>query len=151
MAVDQPPSLLWCFSSRPRDTFFADRYSKTPEADMLDATFIRKFAEDWIASWNSHDLERILSHYTEDFEMVSPLIVERMKERSGRLRGKSAIRPYWTLGLVSSPPLHFELLGVSAGVDSIAISYRRTNGRTAVEVLTFDDRRVVVRGVAHYE
>ncbi|NIA01113.1 nuclear transport factor 2 family protein, partial [Massilia sp. CCM 8734] len=26
----------------------------------------KKFAEEWIKSWNSHDLEDIMKHYSED-------------------------------------------------------------------------------------
>ena len=62
---------------------------------MLDERWARNFAAAWIAAWNSHDLEQIFSHYTDDFEMSSPLIVERMDEPSGFLRGKDRIRPYW--------------------------------------------------------
>lgn len=47
---------------------------------MIDSNRAQEFAAEWIAAWNSHDLERILSHYAEDFEMASPLIIERMKE-----------------------------------------------------------------------
>jgi predicted HD phosphohydrolase len=32
-------------------------------------TVAERFAEDWVAAWNSHDLGRILEHYEEDFEM----------------------------------------------------------------------------------
>jgi hypothetical protein len=49
-------------------------------ADMsaiIDRTFAREFAAEWIAAWNSGDLERILSHYADDFEIRSPLIAER--------------------------------------------------------------------------
>jgi ketosteroid isomerase-like protein len=31
------------------------------------------FALEWVAAWNSRDLERILQHYTEDVEITSPL------------------------------------------------------------------------------
>ena len=55
---------------------------------VLSSDFARQFAAEWIAAWNSHDLERILSHYTDDFEMLSPLIIERVGESSGSLRGK---------------------------------------------------------------
>ena len=34
----------------------------------------QRFALEWIESWNSHDLERILSHYSDDVEVTSPLI-----------------------------------------------------------------------------
>jgi ABC-2 type transport system permease protein len=28
-----------------------------------------RFAEGWAAAWNAHDLDRILAHYSDDFEM----------------------------------------------------------------------------------
>lgn len=40
---------------------------------MIDREWALEFARDWIESWNSHDMDRILSHYTDDFEMSSPL------------------------------------------------------------------------------
>ena len=55
---------------------------------ILDRKFAEAFAAEWIAAWNSHDLERILSHYTEDFAMSSPGIVKLASEPSGTLKGK---------------------------------------------------------------
>jgi hypothetical protein len=108
------------------------------------------FAREWIAAWNSHDLERILSHYTEDFEMASPLIIERLGEASGVLKGKTAIRSYWARGLAAKPPLRFKLVGVFAGVRSITIQYRSIGRRDAAEVLQFNDAGQVIRAAAHY-
>ncbi|MBC7124495.1 MAG: hypothetical protein H5T24_02610 [Bacteroidales bacterium] len=31
-----------------------------------------KFAEQWIKSWNSHDLNEILSHYSDDIVITTP-------------------------------------------------------------------------------
>ena len=31
------------------------------------------FAEEWVAAWNAHDLERILAHYRDDFEIITPI------------------------------------------------------------------------------
>jgi ketosteroid isomerase-like protein len=107
-----------------------------------------EFAREWIAAWNSHDLERILAYYTDDFEMSSPLIVERMKEPGGTLRGKAAIRHYWSKGLAQEPPLRFELLGVYAGVDRIAVLYRSVGRGLVVEVLTFNAAGKVTHGAA---
>ena len=50
---------------------------------MIDRKWAREFAVEWIAAWNAHDLDRILSHYADDFEMRSPLIAERMGVASG--------------------------------------------------------------------
>jgi hypothetical protein len=110
----------------------------------------QQFAADWIAAWNAHDLDRILSFYEDDFEMTSPLIVQRMSEPSGMLKGKEKIRPYWAIGLAAQPPLRFELLAVFRGVRSIAMQYRRHNGQIACEVLVFNSRGKVVQGIAHH-
>ena len=117
---------------------------------MIDTQFANAFAQEWIEAWNSHDLERILSHYTDDFEMASPLIVQRMGEPSGRLKGKAAVRPYWAQGLAADPPLRFELLQVLTGVDSIVLYYRNARGQYCAETLTFNLAGKVVRGCAHY-
>jgi hypothetical protein len=117
---------------------------------MLDAKWAHAFAREWIDAWNSHDLERVLSHYADEFEMTSPLVIERMGEPTGVLRGKAAVRPYWSQGLAAQPPLRFELLGVSAGVRSIAIQYRSVGRRVVTEVLQFDTSARVVSAAAHW-
>jgi hypothetical protein len=66
------------------------------------------------------------------------------------LRGKDAVRAYWTPGLAAEPPLLFELERVLTGVASITIEYRRRGAGRAAEVLFFNEARQVIRGVAHY-
>jgi ketosteroid isomerase-like protein len=118
---------------------------------MINAGWAREFAAEWIAAWNAHDLERILSHYSDEFEMRSPFIIERMGIPSGTLKGKEAIRPYWEIGLAAKPPLRFELLDVLVGVDTIAIYYRSASrNRTVAEILRFDGRRRIISGAGLY-
>jgi hypothetical protein len=59
---------------------------------IIDSAFAREFATEWVAAWNSGDLERIFSHYADDFEMRSPLIIERGFSPTGALHGKAASR-----------------------------------------------------------
>lgn len=118
---------------------------------MIESEWAHEFAIEWIGAWNAHDLERILSHYTDDFEMSSPLIIERMQEPSGKLKGKDRVRPYWRKGLDAVPPLEFELLDVFVGVESVTLYYRSVGRKMACEVLFFNADRQVVRGVAHYD
>jgi hypothetical protein len=116
---------------------------------VIDRSWAEVFARDWVDAWNAHDLERVLAHYADDFEMTSPLIVERMGVTSGSLRGKGAIRLYWGQGLAASPQLHFELLNVMVGVQAIAIVYRSmTANRLVIERIEFDERGRAVRGEA---
>ena len=97
------------------------------------------FAREWIAAWNSGDLDRILAHYHDDFEMRSPLIAERGFSPDGCLQGKDAIRPYWAAGLAATPPILFELIGVHAGVGAIAICYLSVGrGKIVVERIELD-------------
>jgi len=35
--------------------------------------FANKFSAAWIEAWNEHDLDKIMTHYTEDFQMSSPV------------------------------------------------------------------------------
>jgi hypothetical protein len=117
----------------------------------MDAKFASRFAEEWIAAWNAHDLPRILSHYTDDFEMTSPKIVQIAGEPSGRLTGKAAIGAYWAKALQRAPDLHFDLIAVLHGVDSVVLHYRRTGGQLAAEVFHFNDAGLVFRACANYE
>jgi len=116
---------------------------------MIDAAQARRFADEWIAAWNAHDLERVLAHYTEDFEMASPVIVQIMGEPSGVLRGKENVRAYWTKALAALPDLHFDLEHVLVGAESVALFYRGHRG-PSVELFFFDASGLVRRAAAHY-
>ncbi|HUJ62051.1 MAG TPA: nuclear transport factor 2 family protein [Kofleriaceae bacterium] len=116
---------------------------------VIDSAFARAFAAEWVAAWNSGDLERIFSHYADDFEMRSPLIAERGFSPTGVLRGKAAIRPYWGAGIANArPPLRFELIDAYAGVGTVAIHYRSVGRKHVVEVIEFDAERRAIRGSA---
>ncbi len=58
---------------------------------MLDRAFAERFAVEWIDAWNSHDLDRVLSHYADDFEMNSPYIAQVAGESSGKLKGSQPL------------------------------------------------------------
>lgn len=117
---------------------------------MIEKAYAEGFATEWIEAWNSHDLERILSHYTEDFEFSSPIIVQLMGEPSGTLYGKAAISHYWSKALARAPNLRFELAHVLYGVRSLVIHYTRHDGRLASEYFEFGLSGKVVRSAAHY-
>jgi ketosteroid isomerase-like protein len=118
---------------------------------MITHDWALQFAREWIDSWNAHDLDRILSHYTDDFQMSSPYIVQFVGEASGTLKGKECVAAYWRAALDRLPDLRFELMEVYAGADSIAIHYRGARGKIVVEVLFFDENHKVIRAAAHYD
>ena len=113
--------------------------------------FAASFAAEWIAAWNASDLPRVLSHYTDDFEMSSPLIIEIAGGPSGCLQGKEKVRAYWQAALKRNPGLHFVLLEVFAGANSLVLHYRRNSGKPAAEVLFFNEQGLIYRAAAHYQ
>ncbi len=107
------------------------------------------FANEWIAAWNSHDLARILAHYSDDFTMASPGIATVAKEPSGVLAGKQAVEAYWQKALALVPNLHFKLQATFVGADSVAIHYEGVRG-PVIEVFFFNEVGLVCRSAAHY-
>jgi ketosteroid isomerase-like protein len=118
---------------------------------MITKEFTSHFARDWVEAWNSHDLDRILAHYSDDFEMTSPLIVSMMSTPSGTLKGKDKIREYWTKGLESRPDLKFHLQKMTFGVDTIALHCGSETGRNFVEWFFFAGDNKVVKSLAHHD
>ena len=110
---------------------------------LIDAPTARRFAESWIDAWNRHDLDAVLSHYAEDFEFSSPLIVDIAGESGGCLKGKTAVRAYWTKGLERIPELRFELHDVLTGIDRIILYYRGYRGMVAESFVLDGNGRVI--------
>jgi ketosteroid isomerase-like protein len=116
---------------------------------MISHQFAAQFAEEWVAVWNSRDLDRILPHYADDFEMASPYIAVIAGEPSGLLKGKAAVAAYWAKALARLPSLHFELHSVLVGAESLVIYYKGVNGLVA-ECFSFDSSGKVSKSAAHY-
>lgn len=117
---------------------------------MINREFGEKFAQEWIEAWNSHDLDRILSHYAKDFTMSSPYIAQIAGVESGSLTGMASVRAYWATALQKMPALRFELVQTLVGADSVTIYYRGVRGMAA-EVFFFGPDHLVLRAAAHYE
>lgn len=107
------------------------------------------FARSWVEAWNAHDLERVLSHFTEDAVFTSPVAAQLLPETGGVLEGRSAIRAYWQVGLDRIPDLRFTVEQVYVGIDLIVINYRNHVGSLVCEVLHLRDG-LVARGAGTY-
>ncbi|WP_339706130.1 nuclear transport factor 2 family protein [uncultured Sphingosinicella sp.] len=108
------------------------------------------FAAKWCADWNARDVERVLAHFHDDAVFTSPLAAQRVPESGGTVRGKAALRAYWTGGVRAVPDLHFTIEGVFGGVDMVTILYRNQAGIRVTETLRFDGAKVR-EGHAAYE
>ena len=112
----------------------------------MTAEAARAYAAEWLAAWNSHDLDHILEHYAEDVVFRSDKAVAITG--ASVVRGKAALRAYWGEGLARQPDLKFELLGVYSGPETLTLRYRNQAGREVCEVLMFDDAGTVIQGAA---
>lgn len=108
------------------------------------------FAREWIAAWNAHDLDRILSHYAEDVVFASPFAVELAGAPDGVVRGKPGLRSYFARGLEAYPDLHFEPIAALPGAGSLALHYRSVGDRDAIEVMELGADGLVHRVTVHY-
>lgn len=102
---------------------------------MISQDKAREIALEWIDAWNSHGLDAIMSHYSDDIVLTSPIAVKLLGDESGVVAGKDALRAYFKKGLAAFPDLRFELLGVFACANSIVLHYTGANGRPGAEPL----------------
>jgi ketosteroid isomerase-like protein len=117
---------------------------------VLSENEVRKFADDWIRAWNSHDLDAIMSHYAPEVVLISPTAAKLLGDSSGTIKGKQAVRSYFERGLQAFPNLTFELLDVMWGISSVVLYYLNQKGTKTGEFMELDDNQKVSRVVANY-
>jgi hypothetical protein len=108
------------------------------------------FADEWVRAWNAHDVEAVLVHFRDDVLFTSPVAARVLPETGGVVRGKAALRDYWTTALKSLPDLHFDVIGVYRGESTLVINYRNHRDELVSEVLTFDGDGLVREGHGTY-
>lgn len=113
----------------------------TPEA--------RPFADRWIDAWNARDVEAVLTYYADNIVFTSPTAMRVVPQSGGIVSGKDALRSYWERAREGNPDLHFGLVGVYAGIDTVVLNYENQLGQLINEVLTFRDGLVAVGHATH--
>jgi ketosteroid isomerase-like protein len=96
------------------------------------------FSKQWVEAWNAHEVESVLEHFHEDVVFTSPVAARLLPETAGVIRGKPALRHYWTQALRHIPNLRFVIEGVYQGIDTIVIVYRNQDSGLVSEVLRFN-------------
>lgn len=100
------------------------------------------FAEQWLEAWNARDLDAVLAHFHEDVLFTSPLAAQLDPASAGVVKGKTALRAYWSAAIARNPGLHFEITSLFIGVDCLLIGFRNDRGEDRFEVLRFREGRV---------
>jgi ketosteroid isomerase-like protein len=116
----------------------------------MDQEQAQRLADEWYAGWNAHDLDRIISHYSDDVVFVSPFLTEIAGRADGRLQGREALRSYFGAALERFPDLEFEPIALLVGVDSLVLHYHSVKGLLAAELMIVGDDGLVRESVAHY-
>jgi predicted ester cyclase len=117
----------------------------------LQASFAREFAQDWVDAWNSHDLERILTHYDDEVLLVSPVAL-KLLGGDGTVRGKAALREYFLRGLEAFPDLRFDLIDALWGTETIVVYYiNNVRGSKTAEVMLLNPAGKIRRVWANYD
>ncbi|MDO9296347.1 nuclear transport factor 2 family protein [Bradyrhizobium sp.] len=114
------------------------------------AADLTALGRDWIAAWNSRDLERVLALYADECEMTSDKIQALGFDSSGTLRGKAKLREYWGKALRLVPNLQFDLIDLFVSPDSVVVSYANERGAKICEYLRIDAERRIVQGSANH-
>lgn len=66
-----------------------------------------RFATDWAAAWNARDVERVLNLFSEDVSFTSPTAMAVVG--TATVRGKPALREYWTTAMARIGALKFSI------------------------------------------
>lgn len=108
---------------------------------------IEAFAQRWAESWNAGDVEQVLEHFHQEIVFTSPTALEVVG--SATVRGKEALRAYWTTALQRVGTLHFTVEHIlwDPARRELAIIYTSEIGgktRRVSENLRFDENEKVV-------
>ena len=117
---------------------------------MLTKEKVESIAKHWIESWNAHDLEAIMAHYTDEIELTSPVAARILNKPNGQVIGKKDLRAYFAKGLEAYPDLHFVLKDIMWGIDSIVLYYRNQKGTHTGEYMEISAGGLISRVVANY-
>ena len=117
---------------------------------MLTKEQAHDFAEHWLKAWNAHDLDQIMEHYEDQVELSSPVAAQLLNNPEGRVLGKADLGAYFQKGLTAFPQLHFNLIEVLWGAQSIVLYYENQRGTHTAEYMELSPQRKVVRVVANY-
>ena len=107
-------------------------------------------ANRWVAAWNAHDLDLIMTHYEEAIELTSPVAAQLLGTSGGKVVGKASLRAYFRRGLEAYPELRFHLEDVLWGVNSLVLYYTNQKGSRTGEFMELSAIGKVARVVAYY-
>ncbi len=117
---------------------------------MIDPKEAQRYAEEWIDSWNSHDIDRIMALYADSICHITPKLTMLFGSVSHAIKDKDELREFFAAALKRSPNLHFTLGEVFAGAESIVVCFDSTTGIYVAVVLILNENMKITQYMAHY-
>ncbi len=108
-----------------------------------------QFSEQWEAAWNAHDLEKILSFFSEDIVFRSRKALHHVG--FGDVQGKALLREYWSMALAEQPDLKFCVKHVLTGHQMMTLLYTNQHNALTSETLFFNDDGLIYQASACQE
>ena len=120
---------------------------------MMSSTELNDIAHRWFDAFNQKKLDVLLSLYDDDAEHFSPKLKVRHPETSGLIKGKSALRAWWSDAFERLPSLNYEVIRLTSQDDRVFMEYiRHVNGEDDLfvgEMLEVRDGLIVKSSVFH--
>ncbi len=107
----------------------------------------------WFEAFNEHNLENLLSLYSDNAQHFSPKLKIRQPETNGLIIGKNALRTWWADAFERLPNLHYKVTSLTANEQRVFMEYIRQvpmeNDMLVAEVLEIDKGLIIASRVYH--
>lgn len=114
---------------------------------------LKQLAHTWIDAFNKHDLDLLLSLYHDEAEHYSPKLKIHQPHTNGIIKGKTALKNWWSDAFTRLPNLHYQLLQLTIEENRVFMEYiRQTPGEPDLqvgEVLLFEHNTIIASRVYH--
>lgn len=107
----------------------------------------------WFEAFNEHNLENLLSLYSDNAQHFSPKLKIRQPETNGLIIGKNALRTWWADAFERLPNLHYKVTSLTANEQRVFMEYIRQvpneDDMLVAEVLEIDKGLIIASRVYH--
>ena len=118
---------------------------------MISTKMAERICQDWIKAWNDRNLDALVTPFSDDIELTSPMVVKLFKLPMGTIKGKDMLREYFSKGLEAYADFKFESLAIFAGMDSVMLQYRGVDGSMVADYFALDYDGLIKKAVVHYQ
>lgn len=110
-------------------------------------------AKTWLACFNEHNLENLLSLYDEQAIHFSPKLKVHRPETNGLIKGKASLRDWWKDAFQRLPELQYREVSLTADEHRVFMEYTRIvpgeQEMNVAEVLEIENGLIVRSRVYH--